>query len=83
MDKETIIGFCNNKNVNLGEALKVISEYCEEKNKKPEDIDKLIYTLRGLPPLIITDYLNTAIEYYKVKFNLVTIYKDNQELLTF
>lgn len=89
MDREEIVKICNlarTNSVSIDTAIKVISEYCKEHNKKQEDIDKLILALTNMT-MLIPFYFNTSLEYFEKKFTVYKLYKqnfnniDNKELI--
>ena len=86
MDSETIINLCNNDKQSILAYIEIIAAYCEEKGKKSEDIALFIQALHQIVPVMpvfIKKYLETALDYYKVKYVIFELYKDNECILTF
>ena len=61
-------------------ALTIIRNYCIEFNKEEKYINLLMETLKAFP-LFIRNFLNVAIEYYNVKYNIVELYDSNKNLI--
>lgn len=61
-------------------ALTIIRNYCIEFNKEERYINLLIETLKAFP-LLIRDFLNISIEYFKTKYELVELYDSNHNLI--
>lgn len=61
-------------------ALTIIRNYCIEFNKEERYINLLIETLKAFP-LLIRDFLNISIEYFKTKYEIVELYDSNHNLI--
>lgn len=61
-------------------ALTIIRNYCIEFNKEERYINLLIETLKAFP-LLIRDFLNISIEYFKTKYKIVELYDSNHNLI--
>ena len=88
MDKETIVRICNslkNESLSLDETTLLIREFFLEKGEDLSKINQLITFLTSTP--FNTPYFNkcvlTALEYYKKKFNVIELKRDNEVLLTY
>ena len=82
MDKQTIIDFCNKGGNNTLSAIEIIAAYCEEKGKKPEEIQLFVQALH-IMPIMISNYLLEVIKYYKIKYEIFDLYIGDKHLLTF
>ena len=82
MDRETIVKFCNNRDNTALVAIEIIAAYCEDMDKKSEHISIFIQALQTMP-IIISGYLEIAVDYYKRKFIIFDLYKDDKHLLTY
>lgn len=84
MDKETTIRICNkleDNSLSMTEASMLITDYCLEHNKSLDKISQFITFLINTP--FLTNCILTALDYYKRKFNIVEVKKDNQILLIY
>lgn len=61
-------------------ALTIIRNYCIEFNKEERYINLLVEILKAFP-LLIRDFLNISIEYFKTKYELVELYDSNHNLI--
>lgn len=61
-------------------ALTIIRNYCIEFNKEERYINLLIEALKAFP-LLIRDFLNVSIEYFKTKYEIVELYDSNHNLI--
>lgn len=61
-------------------ALTIIRNYCIEFNKEEKYINLLIEVLKAFP-LLIRDFLNVSIEYFKTKYKIVELYDSNHNLI--
>lgn len=61
-------------------ALTIIRNYCIEFNKEEKYINLLIEVLKAFP-LLIRDFLNVSIEYFKTKYEIVELYDSNHNLI--
>lgn len=61
-------------------ALTIIRNYCIEFNKEEKYINLLIGALKAFP-LLIRDFLNVSIEYFKTKYEIVELYDSNHNLI--
>lgn len=61
-------------------ALTIIRNYCIEFNKEEKYINLLIEVLKAFP-LLIRDFLNISIEYFKTKYEIVELYDSNHNLI--
>ena len=88
MDKETIVRTCNrlrDENISLEEVSMLLTEYCLEHGKPLDKITKFIAFLTSTP--FNTPHFNKcvliALEYYKKKFNVIELKRNNEVLLTY
>lgn len=70
MDKEQFLNLLNSNNY-----IQILFEYCIEKGKTKEETEQFIQVLSmiDLTKQMITSCINTAIQYYKIKFEIITI----------
>ena len=61
-------------------ALTIIRNYCIEFNKEEKYINLLIEALKAFP-LLIRDFLNVSIGYFKTKYEIVELYDSNHNLI--
>lgn len=61
-------------------ALTIIRNYCIEFNKEEKYINLLIEVLKAFP-LLIRDFLNVSIGYFKTKYEIVELYDSNHNLI--
>lgn len=84
MDKEFIIDLlkCSNSNqFPIDKVVKLLTDYCVlEHNKSVIDTNNFINILLS-NPAIISHYINTAVDYYKKKFNINELYSKEGKLL--
>lgn len=66
--------------VTVNSALTIIRNYCIEFNKEEKYINLLMETLKELP-FLIRNFLNVAIDYYNVKYNIVELCDSNKNLI--
>ena len=88
MDKKEIVSLSKAINLNLGVTreliIKCIIDYCLEKGKKQEDVDKLIQLLTSpLGDIVINNCITYALEYYERKYNIVKVIKEDKVLAIF
>ena len=84
MDKSTTIRMCNRfreGEISLTEVSMLITDYCLEHNKSLDKISKFITFLINTP--FMADCVLTALEYYKRKFNVVELKRNNEVLLIY
>ena len=81
MDKDTLIRMLRNGTFNEYDIITIISEYCIEKGKNLKDIQNFISMVLPINPHY---YFNYALDYYKKKFELMSIIdKEGKILLTY
>jgi hypothetical protein len=84
MDKETIVRMCNrlrDGSLSLEEVSVLLTEYCLEHNKPLDKINQFITFLINTP--FIVDCILIALEYYKKKFNVIELKRNDEVLLTY
>ena len=84
MDKETIVRTCNrlrDGSLSLEEVSVLLTAYCLEHNKPLDKITKFITFLINTP--FTTNCVLIALEYYKRKFNVIELKRNNEVLLTY
>ena len=84
MDKEFIVRTCNrlrDSSLSLEEVSVLLTAYCLEHGKPLDKITKFITFLINTP--FTTNCVLTALNYYKKKFNVVELKKDNETLLIY
>ena len=84
MDKEFIIDLlkCSNSNqFPIDKVVKLLTDYCVlEHNKSVIDTNNFINILLS-NPVIISRYINIAVDYYKGKYNICSLYNKEGKLL--
>ena len=84
MDKEFIINLlkCLNSNqLQINDVTILLTDYCVvEHNKSVTDTNKFISIILS-NPIIISTYINIALDYYKRKFNIYELYSKEGKLL--
>lgn len=81
MDKNTLIRMLRNGTFNEFDIITIISEYCIEKGKNPKDIQNFISIILPINPHY---YFNYALDYYKKKFELISVIdREGKILLTY
>ena len=78
MDKATFIKIINNS-IAQKDIQKVIYDYCIEMGKTEKDTDTFVSLLMVTPFAI--PCFNTAIDYYKRKFNITSVIDANNNTL--
>lgn len=70
MDKEEFL-----KYLNINENIEILYQYCIEKGKTVSDINGFIILLQSIDPFgkLLNNCINDAIQYYKDKFNIISI----------
>lgn len=84
MDKETIVRMCNrlrDGSMSLTEVSMLLTDYCLEHGKTLDKIAKFITVLINTP--FTTNCVLIALEYYKKKFNVIELKRNNEVLLTY
>jgi hypothetical protein len=84
MDKETIVRMCNrlrDGSMSLTEVSMLLTDYCLEHGKTLDKIAKFITVLINTP--FTTNCVLIALEYYKKKFNVIEVKRNNEVLLTY
>lgn len=83
MDKEFIVTFLNkvNKsaNINIEEAVKIITDYCIDNNKKTDDIN--LYINAVIQSGLLSYSLHESLDYYKRKYNICEVKDKNNNIL--
>lgn len=82
MDKAAVISLSNSTirgNVDMQLALQCITDYCREKGKNDDDIAKFMQAFSIMP---VNYYLDTALSYFKRKFNVCTVSISTNGFLT-
>lgn len=79
MNKEDFILLLRSQ-ITATTALTIIRNYCIEFNKEERYINLLVEILKAFP-LLIRDFLNISIEYFKTKYELVELYDSNHNLI--
>ena len=82
MDRETIVKFCNDNIKSLNAAMEIIAAYCEDMGKRNEDIALFIQALH-IFPMYNSEFLKVALDYFKRKYVIFELYKDNECILTY
>ena len=84
MDKEFIINLlkCLDSNqLQINDVTILLTDYCVVvHNKSVTDTNKFISIILS-NPIIISTYVNTALDYYKRKFNIYELYSKEGKLL--
>ena len=84
MDKEFIINLlkCLNSNqLQINDVTILLTDYCVvEHNKSVTDTNKFMSIILS-NPIIISTYVNIALDYYKRKFNIYELYSKEGKLL--
>ena len=84
MDKEFIINVlkCLNSNqLQTNDVTILLTDYCVvEHNKSVTDTNNFISIILS-NPIIMSTYVNTALDYYKRKFNIYELYSKEGKLL--
>ena len=81
MDKDTIIRILNNGHPTSQEAITVIVDYCLDKGKTPSQVNMFLHMSAQLN---LEYYFNYALDYYKKKFEVISIIdKEGKILLTY
>lgn len=84
MDKETIVRMCNrlrDGSMSLTEVSMLLTDYCLEHGKTLDKIAKFITVLINTP--FTTNCVLIALEYYKKKFNVIEVKRNDEVLLTY
>lgn len=84
MDKETIVRMCNrlrDGSMSLTEVSMLLTDYCLEHGKTLDKIAKFITVL--INTSFTTNCVLIALEYYKKKFNVIELKRNNEVLLTY
>lgn len=84
MDKETIVRTCNrlrDGSMSLTEVSMLLTDYCLEHGKTLDKIAKFITVLINTP--FTTNCVLIALEYYKKKFNVIEVKRNDEVLLTY
>lgn len=85
MDRDKVLRICTQVytgTTNITDAISIITEYCIENGKSPQDVTKLTSILLNIPPYIHR-YLEVALEYYEKKFAICKLIKEDKILLIF
>lgn len=80
MDKEEFLNLLNSNNY-----IQILFNYCIEKGKTPEETEQFIQIINlvDLSKQMITACINTAVQYYKNKFDIITIINiENNKIIT-
>ena len=84
MDKEFIIDVLNclkSNRLPIDKVTKVLTDYCIlEHNKSVTDTSNFINAIIS-NPIIISHYIDIALDYYKRKFNISVLYSKEGKLL--
>ena len=84
MDKESVIDILNclkSSQFSKDKITKILVDYCVlEHNKPVTDTNNFINTIIS-NPIIISHYIDIALDYYKRKFNISVLYSKERELL--
>ena len=84
MDKATIVRICNrlrDGNLSLEEVSVLLTGYCLEHGKPLDKITKFITVLVNTP--FVTNCVLIALEYYKKKFNVIEVKRNDEVLLIY
>lgn len=83
MDREKLISILNGKH-NFTSYIELLVDYCVEEHKKPIEDTKIFIDIITKTPFF-SGCLNTAIEYYEKKFNIVKVIdtKTNNTILIY
>lgn len=84
MDKKTIIRMCSklrDGSLSLTEVSMLLTDYCLEHGKPLDKISQFITFLINTP--FTADCVLIALEYYKKKFNVTELKRNNEVLLTY
>lgn len=74
MSRDEIIEVIRNqRNLSINKSLTLISDYCIEKGKSISDTVRLVNAL-STAPMIIGDYVNTALNYFITKYSICRVY---------
>ena len=70
MSKEDFLNLLSNNNY-----IQILFNYCIEKGKTPEETEQFIQIINlvDLSKQMITACINTAVQYYKNKFEVITV----------
>lgn len=80
MDKKTLISILEDNNHSLGNIQKVIYDYCIEMGKDEKDTDAFIAYISSTL-FFLRPCFDTAVNYYKNKFNIVELIDSNNNIL--
>ena len=80
MDKKTLISILEDKSHSLGNVQKVIYDYCIEMGKDEKDTDTFIAYISNTL-FFLRPCFETALNYYKNKFNIAEIIDSNNNIL--
>ena len=84
MDKEFIINLlkCLNSNqLQINDVTILLTDYCVAEHNKPVTATNKFISIILSNPIIISTYVNTALDYYKRKFNIYELYSKEGKLL--
>lgn len=83
MDREKLLAILNRK-ADLSSYIELLVDYCVEEHKKPIEDTKTFINIIAQTPFF-SGCLNTAVEYYEKKFNIVKIIdtKTNNTILIY
>ena len=71
MDREKLLAILNRK-ADISSYIELLVDYCVEEHKKPIEDTKIFIDIITKTPFF-SGCLNTAIEYYEKKFNIVKV----------
>lgn len=78
MDKKKLLDILN-KDITHKDAEIIIYDYCIENGKDESETDKFILLLKMTP--FMNACFNTALDYYKRKFNITSVIDTNNNTL--
>ena len=83
MDREKLLAILNRK-ADISSYIELLVDYCVEEHKKPIEDTKIFIDIITKTHFF-SDCLNTAIEYYEKKFNIVKVIdtKTNNTILIY
>lgn len=83
MDREKLLAILNRK-ADISSCIELLVDYCVEEHKKPIEDTKIFIDIITKTPFF-SGCLNTAIEYYEKKFNIVKVIdtKTNNTILIY
>ena len=82
MDREKLVSILNNKE-NIASYIELLINYCLEHNKPIEETKTFVNFIAQTP--FFSNCLNTAVEYYKNKLNIIEVkdLKTNNTILIY